>query len=325
MRGMAAVLLALPLLLAAGCTAPGEPSGEPPDGAPPAPGAVADPPPWQLGDHWDYTSTDGEPFSLVVADETASDWILATNAAGIAYFDARFDASYLGPVRKSDLAGSQGSDRVQFFRFPLADGDAWTTPWDDLDLRVTVSETAPGRYRLEGHAGERLHVAYEYSHDTRFFDKAEWYDANGTVSWGFQLDSSGRGFTGTLHRYAFGTLHAFVATAHDSRIEEPEIPAERNEVGVRAVLLCNSDPGGLVVVGVNSAAAAEDSPAPMLPQLNEPEEGRTLDCSAEQAVDAAWVMENPGGRWEIGLLVAAPNGVAHLFLEERTHERLDYP
>ena len=62
-----------------------------------------------------------------------------TAAPDRAFQDAREDVSRLGPQRKSDLAGSQGDDRVQFFQWPLVDGKSWSTRWDHQPVTITAT------------------------------------------------------------------------------------------------------------------------------------------------------------------------------------------
>lgn len=150
-------------------------------------------------------------------------------------------------------------------------------------------------------------------------------DEDGGVVWGMELQGQGESFSGTLVRYRLGPEEAFVMTIADSQLPvEHEIPAEWNEVGMRALLLCNADPMGQILVGVNGPND-EEVPLPMLPTVNEPDGGASLDCSDAQELDSAWLMENPGGTWEFGFIVAAPNGVAHLFLEPRAREEIPFP
>jgi hypothetical protein len=317
-------------LVFAGCVDSPEDSEDSTNGDGPAiaeDGSVSAPE-WNVGDHWEYRSLgaegSGERFSLVVSGEQGGDWLMETTDADVAYHHARFEISYMGEIRKADLAGSQAGNRVKFFDFPLEDGKSWTTTWDGLSVRVTAEEVGEGVFELTSMDGDRVHAAYTYDHEVGFFKQASWMGEGGDVMWGMELVGQGESFSGDLVRYRLGPDHGFVMSVEDSQLLEHEIPAEWNEVGMRALLLCNEDEAGQILVGVNSPSD-DEIPLPMLPTLNEPDGGASLDCSTGQQLDSAWLMENPGGTWEIGFIVGAPNGVAHLFLEPRAREVFPFP
>lgn len=317
------VFLLVAALMLAGCTgAPTDDDAGSQGGSDDQGGAI-DAPEWNVGDYWTYDSPNGT-FSLVVSGEEGSDWVMETTGSDLALFHARDEVSYLGKIGKSGLTGSQGGDRVKFFDFPLEDGKQWSTTWDGLSLSITASLEADGKYLLEGLDGERLHVDYVYDAQTGFFEEATWYDANGQEQWGLSLTDSGGDFTGTLHRYEFGKTHQFVETIDGTGYNELEIAGEWNELEFVTVLLCNDDPAGQILIGVNSPAA-EENPLPMLPGANEPEDGDSLDCMGDSFSHRVWEMENSGGLWEIGIAVGTANGIAVLIITERAHNEISFP
>jgi hypothetical protein len=281
-------------------------------------------PEWRIGQFWTYSIPEGQ-ATLVVVGEEGGDWIVATTDGEMAYYDALYDVSYLGAVRKSDLAGSQGGDRVQFFQFPLEDGKEWTTRWDGFSLKVTATESAPGIYDLVGMDGNRKHVEYTYNAEKGFFQRATWFGGEGFDDWGLELTASGQNFRGTIQSYRIGALHTFENGFGDSMAREVfEIDAGWNEIGLRGSMHCNDDAAGQLLLGVNGPEFS-GNPLPMSPVVNPPEEGHVLDCADAQEWDSAWVMANPGGAWEVGIIVGSPNGQVSLFMEERAREETAFP
>jgi hypothetical protein len=173
-------------------------------GPPPPPGTAA-PPTWRVGDWWNYTFTAGSGggATVVVSGETSADYVMDTDSQSTAFFNAREDISYLGPVRKADLAGSQGTQRVEFLRWPLRAGENWTTTWDGEERRIEVTRVAPdgvtdlASRRLDG----RLHATYTFDPAARWMRSWTFHDDAGEPAFAAELASSGGNFTGTLHRW----------------------------------------------------------------------------------------------------------------------------
>lgn len=280
-------------------------------------------PEWTIGNYWTYESPNGT-TSLVVTGEEGGDWILESDDAELALIDTQSDLSWMGAIRKSDLAGSQGSQRIKFFDFPLEDSKEWTTTWDGESVNIVASFEEEGRYRMEAQMGGEPYADYVYDAQVGYFEKITWIGIMDGQDWGLSLTDSGQEFSGTIHRYEIGQTHTFVNGADGSGYEEVEISEQWNELQFVTLLLCNDDPAGVIAVGVNSPAAAED-PLPMVPTVNEPEDGNTIDCMEDPIGHRVWLDDNPGGVWEIGMAVTAPNGVAHLFITERAHHEVPFP
>lgn len=251
-RPLLAVALVLPLGLA-GCAGNGGGSTSPTAGAaargPAAPHALM-PPVLKVGDWWNYTAPGGA-LSYVVSADNGDDYTMDTDNPGLAFFNALSDVSTLGPIRKADLAGSQGSDRVAFLQWPLVDGKNWTTTWDGLPIHITA-KVAGGEARMEGRrANGTLYVAYTYSNRTRWFTDLDFKDPKGESAFELKLQASGAKFPGTIKRW---DLAKVVDLKGD--LASPPVPASYNvpvsatDVYVTASVSCTT---GLAEVGTSPA------------------------------------------------------------------------
>lgn len=167
-------------------------------------------PTWEVGQWWKLESDQASaPFTHVVSGEAGDDWVLDTDSADIAFFDARFDISFLGKVRKSDLAGSQGAQRVEFFQFPLTQHKNWTTTWDGAPIKVHVASVEAGKAKLEARHGNGTPYAdYTYDEKTGYFGEYAFYAADGvTIGFAAKVSSSGKAFSGDLVRWALETKY----------------------------------------------------------------------------------------------------------------------
>lgn len=216
---VAALLLAS---LFAGCSGPpSTPSTGPTTGSvsgtanehPAEANAAVEPPAWKVGDWWNYTIILGgsgrTSFSDVVSEDRGADWFLDTDNPATAFRNARSDISKLGEIRKSDLAGSQGTTRVEFFQWPLADGKNWTTTWDGQSVHIVATQKGPGLFVLAAtRADGTLHAAYTYDRALGWFRDLTYTDAKGTPDLAFSLASSGHAYKGTVVRWKLETLYA---------------------------------------------------------------------------------------------------------------------
>jgi hypothetical protein len=165
-------------------------------------------PEWKLGDSWTMESPQGGTFTHAVSKDAGDDWVVDTDNADTAFFDAQGDISFLGKVRKSDLAGSQGDKRVEFLRFPLAAGLNWTTTWDGNPTMVHVADVKDGKASLMAmRADGTKYAEYTYSDQARYFSHFAFYDGDGKqVGYEWTLRSSGP-FAGTLVRWTLTPLY----------------------------------------------------------------------------------------------------------------------
>lgn len=227
-----------------------------------------------LGDWWTWTSPqiDG-PYTSVLAADESLDWLMATNHPDIAWFDARFDIASLGQVRKSDLAGSQGSTRVEFFQFPLIANKTWTTTWDGEPMTVLVTGVSDGVASLEAkRADGTLYAKYTYVDRHGYFGKIDYYDPNGTdVGFASEVTSSGNGFTGDLVRWDYETaLESTGPIAGEALSQNLPVPLTATDVYVDLFVQCASGtfmagvaPLPIVpsIAGVEDRGAGTDNPA----------------------------------------------------------------
>ncbi|MEA3189605.1 MAG: hypothetical protein QOD77_187 [Thermoplasmata archaeon] len=252
---MRAILAVTAMALLAGCTAPAT------DSLTTAPGEAAAEvplaaPTLRVGDWWNFTAPGLGPFTLVVAADAGSDWVFATDDPDAAFYDLRNDISYLGPQRKSDLAGSQGTERVKFLDFPLTDNKTWTTTWDHQP--VTVRATRDGdRFHLLASNATRPYVAYDYDPAVRWFTEMDFLQPDGS-SFVMSLQRSGGNYTGTLAHWQLDTLveiHGDLASTPFGS-QAYQVPAGTTDVWVDAELHCTA-----------GFAGAGTAPAPFVGSL----------------------------------------------------------
>lgn len=252
---LAALLLAAVLL--SGCSGDA-PAPDPALGADGAPLASTLPQPtWAVGDWWSYLvdvgpGEEGAPTTYVITADKGSDWWMDTDSPDRAFQDARDDISRLGPQRKSDLAGSQGSDRVEFFHWPLTADDTWTTRWDhqDLDIRVHSIDVAAGTARLMAHNATQMVYDYTYDADVGWFQSLSRFGPDATVAVSFNLHKSGHNWTG---EFATWDLDFVIGLAGPLGEPPPptqvyEVPLTATDVWVHASLHCTS---GVAQVGTS--------------------------------------------------------------------------
>ncbi len=213
MRSMV-VLLALLAVSLTGCSDDGDEGqvvrSEDPlsDGVPgtsPSGAPRATAPQWAVGDAWTFSSTGGPAtYTIVVADETGSDWITATDNAQMAFFDALTDVSNLGPQSKSGLEGSQGDNRVQFFSWPLENGKMWSTKWDGFTVNIKATHNA-GVWDMVGTVDGQTYVEYTYDPATRWFTRLAFFD-NETLNFEANLQQAHRNWTGDIASWTLETI-----------------------------------------------------------------------------------------------------------------------
>lgn len=166
-------------------------------------------PEWEVGDFWTLESQQGNgPFSHVVSADRGDDWTVDTDSQDIAHFDARFDISFLGQVRKSDLAGSQGTTRVEFLKFPLVKDLNWTTTWDGEPMTVQALDVRDGKATLQAHRANGTRYA-EYVYDSKpgYFTRFTFYAPDGeAVGFEWTLSQAGSGFSSPLLRWTLDEL-----------------------------------------------------------------------------------------------------------------------
>ncbi len=190
----------------AGCAGKkGDESGYEPSSSTGPEAQAVNAPQWALRDYWIYES-EATQTDYVISGEMSGDWILDTSNPETAFADARSDISRLGPVRKSDLAGSQGADRVEFFKWPLTPHDNWTTRWDGQ--AVTMHNLGPdgkGVHHFEARNATGLFYSYSYDPKAEWLGEVNRHDADGAISFSLKLKEFGYNYTGLVVRYSLDT------------------------------------------------------------------------------------------------------------------------
>ncbi len=214
-------------------------------------------PAWQIGDWWTYSSDgiEGGGFTLAVAGDTAQDWIIDTDNRDMAFFDERFDISNLGPQRKSDLAGSQGAQRVQFFQWPLTDLANWTTKWDGVDVTIQAHDLGDGKFHLKADSATGPYASYTYDNATRWVTQWTFYNADGAEQFKSTLQSSGTGFAGTLVRWNLVVAVEEHGPFPTGRALNVEVPTTITDVYMIANLTCTQGAIAIAFGPLNQGAA----------------------------------------------------------------------
>lgn len=164
-------------------------------------------PVWNVRDAWTVTtgSPGGESASntFVVTASSGTTYTLASTGVEPAVYDALFDISFIGPMRASDLAGSQAGAAVKFFDFPLTNGKTWSTTWDGLEVRVTATanpriETPrgpqPGFDIVAALPDGTPHATYNYVPAVKW-----WTSVTFSEGWGHTVTEFKENWTGTAY------------------------------------------------------------------------------------------------------------------------------
>lgn len=233
----------LAALLLAGCASPAATTLSGTSGSlAPAADAGLPLPTWAVRDHWTYAIGDGKATYVVTAD-LGSDWMVDTDSDERAFQNARDDVSRLGPQRKGDLAGSQGSDRVEFFRWPLTDGKTWSTRWDHQAVTITAHVRGPVAH-LEAVDGNGVRV-YNYTYDSAvgWFRSLKRYNPDGSLLIALELDSHGHGWSGTAVRYTLKPLYSANGTNGGADAFPIQPDANATDLWLAYHLTCGSQGG----------------------------------------------------------------------------------
>lgn len=273
--------------------------------------APAEAPAWKLGDYWTYKDSIGNTYSLVVAEDAGGDWMLLSNDRTIALFDLRFDISFVGKVRKGDLAGDQGGSRIQFFDFPLHHGKDWTTQWDGQNRHVVAEGMADGSYHIIAHvAGNEVgdqYASYHYDPAVGFFGQLTFYDGQGGVAYEATLQDHGEGFQGTAVRY---TEERELASTHVFGPGTPQgtfgVGDEAGELSVSAFVHCGTSPGYVPFAVQEPQEDGSQAPAPPTPIVatGQPVLGNDQPCPEAQGWYNTTIDAPRPGTWRYDAAVA---------------------
>ena len=248
-------------VLLAGCFGGGKPGGSPdPENGDGQEGPFTlDPPTWAVRDFWTYDTPFGE-ATYVVTEDAGQDWILDITNQDTAWYDAQTDVSRLGPVRKSDLAGSQGSDRVEFFHWPVTMNDTWQTTWDGLALTIQVLEVDEDSALFSAvNATGGLVYAYEYDEEFRWFETLTSYDAAGAEAFSLSISEHGHNFTGDVYRWTFETLVDYAALGPGNLdVQQVTVGDAVTDLWLRLAVQCDENGGYSYALYPAGSTAVED-------------------------------------------------------------------
>ncbi|HUR25230.1 MAG TPA: hypothetical protein VM327_04345 [Candidatus Thermoplasmatota archaeon] len=215
-------------------------------------------PEWAVGDYWTMQSPQGGQFTNAVSGESGTDWTMDTDNPDTAFFDAVSDISFLGKVRKADLAGSQGDARVEFLKFPLTAGMSWTTTWDGAPTMIHVGEVADGKAEVTAmRADGSTYAKYTYSDEAGYFSHFAFYSPDGsTVGYEWTLQKSGSGFTGQLVRWTLAELFAASGPIPQGQSGMFTVEPGFTDIYVTAALDCQT--GAVAIAAGPPTGPAED-------------------------------------------------------------------
>lgn len=276
--------------------------------------APAEAPAWSLGDHWTYQDSLGSTYSLVVAEDAGGDWVLLPNDKQLARFDAQFDISFVGNIRKADLAGDQGGTRIQFFDFPLHHGKTWTTQWDGENRHVAAEAMPDGTYHIIAHvAGNEQgdqHASYRYDPAVGFFTMLTFYDENGTVGYEAELTDHGEAFSGTLVRYGQAEDVAGFEIGGPSTAQGTfPTSGETGDLTLHAVLDCADGQGAILFAVQPPQEDGSAAPAPPVPGADGNVVLGNDDPCPEATDEQTAVVEDPAaGTWRYDAAGATASG-----------------
>ncbi len=261
------------------------------------PGTTSDdqrlePPTWEVGDWWTWTSDQLGEYSYVVTGQQGGDWLVGTDSEQIAFFDKQTDISFLGEVRKSDLAGSQNDTRVKYFDWPLEAGKTWTTTWDGVQRTITVTGIDDGLASFEAREGDRLAVSYTYDSSTGWFGEVTFHGPDGQAAFTTTPVASGSNFTGEVVRWRFGDQVGLSSTLQPAAVPMQatfEVPENATDIWVNLQVDC---PSGAFNVGFESSSG----------------QGWSVEeaCPYNQTVVGPVVEDPEPGQWEGGAVGASP-------------------
>lgn len=188
---------------------------------------LAAPVPWALGDWFGVhvfvgmDDQEGTHYNTIVVEETADQWVLATDDPAAAKEEAVFDFPILGAFDKADLGTTGLGGRWDLLRFPLSNGSVWssTVAMDPLDPAAalelefeatfnpaiqTQSGRQPGYDIVAVDADARQVLAFDYVPAVGWFTRFLIYDTSTEDPVDYFISArsmgTGHGWTGTYYR-----------------------------------------------------------------------------------------------------------------------------
>lgn len=237
------ILIFLLVALLAGCSSPAKPTASDDSNiVGQANGTTILLPTWQVGDWWTWESPQQtDSYTFVVTSETSSDYFVDTNSPAMAFFDAKSDLSAMGSIRKSDLAGSQGQERVEALRFPLSAHQNWTTIWDGMQVKIHVKSVENGVATLQATREDgTLYSQYTFLESTGHVGATKYYDANGTtITYEAKVSATGTNFSGNVVRYSLVKLIEKRGPMN-GEVRTFTVPAGSTDIYAEMLMACTS-------------------------------------------------------------------------------------
>lgn len=254
-------------------------------------------PSWSIGDYWTFSTSQGRQDTWVVTGEDGADWIVDTTSRETAFFDARSDISFLGPIRKADLAGSQNDTRVEFYDWPLEEGKTWTTTWDQVEREITVEQVDETSAELVARQDGRVAVEYTYDAEAGHFGAFTFLDANGTETFAAELEDAGANRTEPAVRWELETIE----DRAESFGAEPRswggsftVPENTTDIWLGFTVDC---PSGAYSFGISRQETGEGYE-------------ETAQCPSDSFVEEV-IAEEPEGTWNYGMTAISPEEDGH--------------
>lgn len=282
--------------------------------------AFAAPANWTVGQWRTYTehlAAATNEITLVVTDANLNGYRLATTDRRQALYDAENDTSYIGEIDRFNLAGKQGTERVEYFKFPLVANATWSTRWDTATYDVRAIGNVSGAFELEASENGIPKVRYSYDAAAGFFGHIDFLDDGGAVRYQLVLSSHGQNFTGTLVSATVERLHDYFngASPAGNDAADVQVSADASELILRYGAECPTN--GAWTVGI--APAMQDPAAPV--QFNDHQQCPTTGERTRVFADPV------AGQWEYGAAwTSAPKTLDyHAKILEVTYTETPWP
>lgn len=183
---------------------------------------VADIPRWDVGDSWTYTVQTSEfpqtSAKMVVYDDDGDRYWVGVTDREQALVHALFNVNpQLGRIQKGNLAVYEKGEPRAMYRFPIHDGDTWTTDLfvsihgGTLTAKATHSDAVATPFgTFEGFDivatnGAGFRVEYDFVPQLKWFTKLVVHDSDGTLLHDLRVTESGTAPEGTKAWFVRGT------------------------------------------------------------------------------------------------------------------------
>lgn len=276
--------------------------------------ASVDAPVWSVGDAWVVETRDGDQTAEATLVVVSADggYVMATTDERTATYDAAFDVSYLGKIRASDLAGAQQDQPIRFFDFPLAEGKAWSTTWDGIQVNLTATFSPkiatpagpqPGFAIVGAGPDGKDYVRYDFVPALGWWSHLEF-----TAGYGFVVKKAVHGWTGEYLEGAAKTLLTLATAA----------PVGATPAGTFTV---DKDQSTVLLTLIGSSSKAYARGLALVDPGHQPYNPEGMD-NVEMQPSAAGMFKTAflpptAGEWQIGApMLHDPDGFFHLTVQQ---------